>query len=97
MPQLSSPIYFNYMSDADKTFDENIKDIVDHVRQATQNGQLPFKMSLELPTEQVDTATHTKLLDSAIADAIEMEENKMEPVSLDTDGEMLHKRIKKTS
>lgn len=94
MPQLTSPIVFDYVPDEDKSFEENIKDVMAHITQVTQNGQLPFTLRVELPTQTVDAKEHVQLLDGAIADAIAMAENEMVPTSIDSDGEMLHKRKK---
>ena len=92
MPQLTSPIVFDYVPDEEKSFEENIQDVMSHIAQVTQNGQIPFTLRVELPTQTVDAKEHVQLLDGAIADAIAMSENEMVPVSLDEDGEMLHKR-----
>lgn len=94
MPQLTSPIVFDYIPDEDKTFEENIKDVMEHITQVTQNGQIAFTLRVELPTQTVDAKEHVQLLNGAIADAIAMSETEMVPASVDADGEMLHKRKK---
>lgn len=92
MPQVKSPTVFVYVPDANKTLDENLIEMCQHIKQTI--GEEPhgpgFKVSLEIDAPSMDAKEAQELLEQAIPDAIEL--SKLESHSVDKDGGILYKK-----
>lgn len=92
MPKMSSPLTFEYTPDEELSAEENIQALIVEIIDKTNNGSIPYKLQIILPSVQVDAQENRKMLEQAMADAIELEKGAMVPVGVDADGNALYKR-----
>ncbi len=90
MAKISSPMVFEYTPNPDLSAQDNMQSIIQDIVEKTGDAQ--YKITLTLPGIEVDAAEQREVLEQAIADATEMENAEMIPVSVDAEGNPLYQR-----
>lgn len=94
MPKVKSPTVFVYVPDPNKTLDDNLIEITQHMKQAIGEDAVgpTFRIILESDAPAMDAKEAHDLLEQGMEDAIEID--KIKPHTVDTDGEILYKKTK---